>query len=165
MDEILTRWASDLTKYTKEFQSQAETVAYWDQLLVENMSKISKLYVSAVTAEKQTASVEMQLSAVENQQNELESWLNKYEGEVDEMLNKSGAGQGMELGGPDQERDTTYKLAEKLQERLEDMGRDLGSMIEEVNAANAALSKTTKVDEPVSLPNLLTKPYHLRGKF
>jgi nuclear pore complex protein Nup62 len=88
---------------------------------------------------------------VENQQNELESWLNKYEGEVDEMLAKNGAGQGMELGGPDQERERTYKLAEKLGERLEDMGRDLGSMIEEINAANAGLSKTTKADEPVSL--------------
>jgi nuclear pore complex protein Nup62 len=151
MDEILTRWASDLTKYTKEFQSHAETIAHWDQLLVDNMSKISKLYISAVTAEKQTASVEMQLSAVENQQNELESWLTKYEGEVDEMLAKNGAGQGMELGGPDQERERTYKFAEKLGERLEDMGRDLGGMIEEINAANAGLSKTTKADEPVSL--------------
>jgi nuclear pore complex protein Nup62 len=151
MDEILTRWASDLTKYTKEFKSHAETVAHWDQLLVENMSKISKLYISAVMAEKQTASVEMQLSAVENQQNELDSWLTKYEREVDEMLKKDGAGSGMELGGPDQERERTYKLAEKLGERLEDMGRDLGTMIDEINAANAGLSKTTKADEPVSL--------------
>ena len=151
MDEILTRWASDLTKYTKEFQSHAETVAHWDQVLVENMSKISKLYVSAVTAEKQTASVEMQLSAVENQQYELDSWLSKYEGEVDEMLAKNGAGPGMDLAGPDAEREKTYKLAENLNERLDDLGRDLGTMIEEINAANAGLSKTTKADEPVCL--------------
>lgn len=149
MDEILTRWASDLTKYTNEFQSHAETIAHWDQLLVENMSKISKLYVSAVTAEKQTAAVEMQLSAVENQQNELEAWLGRYENEVDEMLARNG---GLEVSeGPDQERERTYKLAEKLGERLEDMGRDLASMIEEVNAANASLSRTTKGDEPVSI--------------
>lgn len=158
MDEILTRWASDLTKYSKEFQTHAETVAHWDQLLVDNMTKISKLYVSAVTAEKQTASVEMQLSAVENQQNELESWLAKYEAEVDELLAKNGAGQGgsggggggMELAGPDQERERTYKLAERLSERLEDMGRDLAGMIEEINAANAGLSRTARPDEPVS---------------
>lgn len=119
------------------------------------MSKISKLYISAVTAEKQTASVEMQLTAVENQQNELESWLTKYEGEVDDMLAKSGAGQGMELGVPDQERERTYKLAERLGERLEDMGRDLTSMIEEINAANAGLSKPNKADEPVSFNSFL----------
>lgn len=70
------------------------------------------------------------------------------------MLTKNGAGQGQggmesELGGPDQERERTYRLAEKLGERLEDMGRDLGTMIEEVNVANAGLSKTTNADEPV----------------
>lgn len=97
----------------------------------------------------------MQLTAVENQQNELESWLTKYEGEVDDMLAKSGAGQGMELGVPDQERERTYKLAERLGERLEDMGRDLTSMIEEINAANAGLSKPNKADEPVSFNSFL----------
>jgi nuclear pore complex protein Nup62 len=149
MDEILTRWASDLTKYTKEFKTQAETVAKWDQVLVDNMSKISKLYTQTATSEKQTASVEMQLTAVENQQNELESWLTKYEHEVDEMLAKNGSSQ--DVGGPDQERERTFKLAEKLDERLDDMSKDLESMIEEVNAANASLNRSSKADEPVSL--------------
>jgi len=149
LDEILTRWATDLTKYTKEFKTHAETVARWDQLIVENSSKIDKLYVKTRTCEKQTMSVEMQLAAVENQQNELESWLTKYEHDVDEMLVKEGANPS-ELGGPDQERERTYKLAEKLSERLDDMGRDLESMVEEVNAANASLSKHGKADEPVS---------------
>lgn len=148
MDEILTRWASDLTRYTKEFKGHAEQVAHWDQIIVDNSSKIDKLYVKTRTCEKQTMSVEMQLSAVENQQNELESWLSKYEGDVEEMLAKDGSGQS-EPGGPDQERERTYQLAEKLSERLDDMGRDLQSMIEEVNAANSGLGKSNKVDEPV----------------
>lgn len=42
-----------------------------------------------------------------------------------------------------------YKLAEKLSERLDEMGKDLSSMIEEVNNASATLSKTNKADEPV----------------
>ena len=149
MDDILTRWASDLTKYTKQFKSQAETVGQWDQILVDNMAKISKLYANTVTSEKQTASVEMQLAAVENQQNELDSWLTKYENEVNDMLAKNGPDPS-EMAGPDQERERTYKLAEKLGERLEDMSRDLESMIEEVNSANASLNKATKADEPVS---------------
>ena len=45
-----------------------------------------------------------------------------------------------------------YKLAEKLSERLDEMGKDLTSMIEEVNGASATLSKTSKADEPVSFP-------------
>lgn len=42
-----------------------------------------------------------------------------------------------------------YKLAEKLSDRLDDMGKDLGSMIAEINSTSTTLSKTTKADEPV----------------
>ena len=149
MDEILTRWATDLTTYTREFKSSAETIAKWDQKIVDNQSKIDNLYIKTRTCEKQTMSVEMQLTAVENQQAELESWLSKYEADVDEMLAKENSNPA-EVGGPDQEREKTYKLAEKLSERLDEMGTDLEAMVEEVNAANAGLSKTGKADEPVS---------------
>lgn len=44
----------------------------------------------------------------------------------------------------------SYKLAEKLSERLDEMGKDLTCMIEEVNGASATLSKTNRADEPVS---------------
>jgi nuclear pore complex protein Nup62 len=148
MDEILTRWATDMSRYSKEFKEQAETIARWDQLIVDNSSKIDKLYVRTRTCERQTMSVDMQLAAVENQQTELESWLTKYENDVDDMLAKDNANPS-ELGGPDQERERTYKLAEKLGERLEEMERDLGSMVEEVNAANTSLSKNGTADEPV----------------
>lgn len=46
--------------------------------------------------------------------------------------------------------ETRYKLAEKLSERLDEMGKDLTSMIEEVNGASATISKTNRADEPVS---------------
>lgn len=150
MDEILTRWATDMSRYSKEFKEHAETIARWDQLIVDNSSKIDKLYVKTRTCERQTMSVDMQLAAVENQQAELESWLTKYENDVEEMLAKDSTNPS-ELGGPDQERERTYKLAEKLGERLDDMEHDLESMVDEVNAANASLNKSGKADEPVSI--------------
>ncbi|KAJ9242143.1 hypothetical protein DTO169E5_3364 [Paecilomyces variotii] len=149
MDEIITRWATDLTKYQKEFREQAEKVAEWDRMLVENGTKVQKLYGSTVDAERATQEVERQLASVEGQQEELSSWLDRYEREVDEMMSKQ-VGPGETLQGPDQERERTYKLAEKLSERLDEMGKDLTSMIEEVNGATATLSKTNKADEPIS---------------
>ncbi|KAL1880918.1 FG-nucleoporin nsp1 [Paecilomyces lecythidis] len=149
MDEIITRWATDLTKYQKEFREQAEKVAEWDRMLVENGTKVQKLYGSTVDAERATQEVERQLASVEGQQEELSSWLDRYEREVDEMMSKQ-VGPGETLQGPDQERERTYKLAEKLSERLDEMGKDLGSMIEEVNGATSTLSKTNKADEPIS---------------
>ena len=149
MDEIITRWASDLSKYQKEFQDQAAKVAAWDRLMVENGDKIQKLYMSTYDAEKQSGEIERQLSMVESQQDELASWLDRYESEVDDMFS-NWLSRGESLQGPDQERERTYKLAEKLTDRLDDMGKNLSSMIEAINDASTTLSKTNKTDDPVS---------------
>lgn len=106
MDEIITRWASDLAKYQKEFQRQAEQVASWDRMLVENSDKIQKLYGSTLEAERATTEVERQLTAVENDQEELAVWLDHYEKEVNQMMSNQ-VGQGDSLQGPDQDRDRT----------------------------------------------------------
>ena len=106
MDEIITRWSSDLSKYQKEFQVQAEKVAAWDRMLLDNGNAISKLYSKTFQAERDTAEVQKQLSAVESHQDELSQWLDRYEREVDDMMAKQ-VGQGPGLQGPDQERERT----------------------------------------------------------
>ncbi len=105
MDDIITRWASDLSKYQKEFQSQAVKVAFWDRMLIENSEKIQKLYGSTLEAERATTEVERQLTAVESDQAELEGWLDRYEREVDGMIAQQVGNEGG--GGPDQERERT----------------------------------------------------------
>lgn len=50
----------------------------------------------------------------------------------------------------------SYQLANKLSERLDEMGKDLGNMIEEINDASSTLSKTGKADDPVSILLLLS---------
>ncbi|KAF9635844.1 Nucleoporin Nsp1-like protein [Lasiodiplodia theobromae] len=149
MDEIITRWATDLSKYQKSFQGQAKQVAEWDRMLVENSDKISKLYSKTFQARKDTEEVERQLTAVENDQAELSRWLDNYEKEVDDLMDKMVGGQDG-LQGPDQERERTYKLAEKLSDRLNDLNKDLSDMIEEINSVSATLSKTDKPDDPLS---------------
>lgn len=148
MDEIITRWATDLSKYQKEFQDQARSVASWDRLLVENGEKINKLYSSAWEAERATKEVESQLSNVETQQSEVEDWLDKYEKELDVMFAEQV---GDQVQGADQERERVYKSAEKMSERLVDMGKDLSQMIQEINGAQSALNNRSKEDDPVSL--------------
>lgn len=149
MDEIITRWASDLSKYQKEFQAQAEQVAIWDRTLVENSDKISKLYSKTFQAERDAAEVERQLTLVEGQQEELGMWLERYEKEVDEMIKNQVRGREG-LQGPDQERERTYKLAEKLSDRLNELNRDLTEMIDEINGVSQTLSKSNKPDDPLS---------------
>jgi nuclear pore complex protein Nup62 len=149
MDEILNRWAGDLSKYQAEFQQQAEKVASWDRLLVDNGLKIQKLYIETSDAKRAASEVERQISHVESQQDELDAWLTKYEQDTDQMF-AAQVGGAESLQGPDQDRHRTYKMAEKLSDRLDDMGKDLGAMIEEINSASSNLSKTSKPDDPVS---------------
>lgn len=161
MDEIITRWATDLSRYQKEFKSQAAKVAEWDRLLVENGEKIQKLYTSTYEAEKASNEIERQLSGVESQQDELTAWLDQYEAQLEELFKKQQLGSGSGSGGeqksaandglgPDQERERTYKLAEKLTDRLDEMGKDLTKMIKEINDMSGSLSKGSKADDPLS---------------
>lgn len=149
MDEIITRWASDLSKYQKDFQKQAEKIAGWDRMLVENSDKIQKLYGSTLEAQRATSEVERQLTIVENEQEELETYLDYYEKQVEEMIQAHGGQEGS-LQGPDKERQETYELAERLTERLDDMGKDLTSMIEEINDTSSSLNKNSKPEDPLS---------------
>lgn len=149
MDEIITRWATDLQKYQKEFKDQATKVAAWDRLLVENGEKIQKLYLQTHEAEKASNEIDRQLQAVEGHQSELESFLDRYEKEVDDLYTKQVGGSD-QLGGPDQERERTYKVAENLTDRLDEMGKDLGKMITEINDISGSLSKGNKPDDPLS---------------
>ena len=153
MDEIITRWATDLSKYQKEFKDQASKIAEWDRMLVSNGEKIQKLYTSTYEAERANSEIERQLGNVESQQDELGSWLDRYEADLNELFAKnvggSGSGAAEQVAGPDQERERTYKLAEKLTDRLDDMGKDLSKMIKEINDMSGALGKGSKADDPV----------------
>ncbi|KAL3964276.1 hypothetical protein ACCO45_001280 [Purpureocillium lilacinum] len=148
MEDIVTRWASDLSKYQKEFKQQATTVSTWDRNLVDNGEKIQKLYLDTFEAERASHEIERQLAAVESQQDELEAWLNRYESEVQDMFAKQ-MGPGEQLAGPDQERERTYKLAEKLTQQLDEKSRDLSKMVKEINDISGTLTKGAKAEDPV----------------
>ncbi|KAG6038202.1 hypothetical protein E4U41_004454 [Claviceps citrina] len=149
MEDIVTRWASDLTKYQKEFKGQATVVSGWDRSLVDNGEKIQKLYLDTFEAERASHEIERQLAAVESQQEELEAWLNRYESEVQDMFAKQ-IGPREQLAGPDQERERTYKLAEKLTQHLDEKSRDLSKMVKEINDISGTLSKGAKTEDPLS---------------
>ena len=163
MEDIVTRWASDLSKYQREFKEQATIVSTWDRNLVDNGEKIQKLYLDTFEAERASHEIERQLLAVESQQDELEAWLNRYETEVQDMFAKQ-IGPGEQLAGPDQERERTYKLAEKLTQQLDEKSRDLSKMVKEINDISGTLSKGAKAEDPVSTSErlCLTSAYKMQ---
>ena len=72
--------------------------------MVENSGKISSLYGRCFQAERDCAEVERQLSGIEQGQGELEQVLERYEREVDGMIEQQG-GEGADAGGVEGERE------------------------------------------------------------
>ena len=102
-------WSTSLASHQKSFQTLAGQVSGWDRMLVENSSKISTLYGRCFQAERDCSEVERQLSGVENAQFELDNMLNRYEAEVDRLLDTAGMGDnGPGVSGVDAERERTY---------------------------------------------------------
>lgn len=151
MEDIITRWASDLSKYQKEFKEQAHIISTWDRKLVDNGEKIQRLWNDTYEAEHASNEIERQLLSVEHQQNDLERFLDQYESNIQEIFAKQ---LGEQLAGPDQERERTYKLAEKLSQQLDEKSRDLSKMVNEINEVSGALSKGAKPEDPVRRPPL-----------
>ena len=109
MDEILTTWSTSLATHQKTFAALASQVSEWDRALVENSSAISSLYGRCFQAERDCTEVERQVSIVEHGQMELEHLLDRYESDVDKLI--EGTDMTTDgLGGVDAEREKTYVL-------------------------------------------------------
>lgn len=67
------------------------------------------------------------------------------------VLTRSARGRKLFPSGTDASltNNNSYKLAEKLQDRLNELNKDLTEMIEEINNTSQTLSKTGKPDDPV----------------
>lgn len=128
-------WSTSLTAHQKTFQNLAGRVSAWDRQLVDNSTKISALYQRCFQAERDCSEVERQLAGVEMVQGEIEVFLDRYEGEVDAMLEKAGVGEGV-----DAERERTYKVAEGCAKRLGELKGSLGEMVGEINVVGEKLS-------------------------
>ncbi|KTW29836.1 hypothetical protein T552_01040 [Pneumocystis carinii B80] len=148
LKDIINKWTRDLDNYSRQFIQQATEVSKWDRLLIESGDKISKLYADTIEAEQIQTKVDQTLTYIESQQNEMSAFLDQYESQVQELSERQFCTpDGMQPA--DQEREKVYTLAEKLTEKLDGLGRDLGSMIDEINAASNLINKTGE-DDPLS---------------
>lgn len=132
-------WSTSLTQHQKTFQNLAKRVSAWDRQLVENSTKISTLYGRCFQAERDCSEVERQLTNVEHTQQDIEHFLDRYEDEVEKMMQASGIGEDG-ISGVDAEREETYKTAEKCAGRLGDLSASLTDMVSEINATSGKLA-------------------------
>lgn len=150
MEEIITRWTSDLERYKSEFQTQAMAVKEWDNVLISNGDKIMSLFTETLEAEKTQGRMDTVLQQLESDQEELGTALDYYEAQIKDLFEaQMGGVEGMQPA--DQEREKAYHLAERLDDMLAGMGGELRGMVGEINRASTMINNTTNADDPVSL--------------
>lgn len=155
MDEILNRWSTDLDSSIKEFSRQAAEVAAWDKILLKGGDEISALLNALNEAEEKQANIDRVLDYLEASQNDLTYLVGEYEGQIETLLpsitaggsgnvngasiagpGQNGPGQPLNLTSADVEREKSYQLAETLNAHLDDISKNLGAMINELNSIN-----------------------------
>lgn len=150
MEEIITRWTSDLERYKSEFQTQASSVKEWDNVLIANGDKIMSLFTETLEAEKTQGRMDTVLQQLESDQEELGTALDYYEAQIKDLFEAQMGGiEGMQPA--DQEREKAYHLAERLDDMLGGMGGELRGMVGEINRASTMINNTTNADDPVGL--------------
>lgn len=152
MEEIVNKWSQELDSATKEFTRQASEVAVWDNILRKGGNEISRLLHALQVAEERQASIEQTLDYVEQQQADLTALLDGYEAQVVELLEGAAASgissygnvsrSSVETGAADAERERAYGMAESLNAQLDDLSRNLSSMIVEVNNLTSSTAQS-----------------------
>lgn len=159
MEEIVNKWSQELENATKEFTRQASEVAVWDGVLRRGGDEISRLIQALQVAEERQSSIEQTLDYVEQQQADLTSLLDGYESQVAELLQgattsginafgSQGVTRSMETGAADAERERAYAMAESLNAQLDELSRNLSSMIVEVNNLSSSTAAARPQAEP-----------------
>ena len=139
MEDLITKWTNQLTLSSKTFESYSDKIGEWDKILVESSDKVSKLYNDTLQAEQKQEKIDQTLAYIEKQQDELDKVLSGYERQSDKLLSsieKSTPSNSSSINNKetnDEAREKAYKLAEMLENRLDSLGTNFSSLVNEVN--------------------------------
>lgn len=153
MEDIISKWTTELSTQSEEFRQQAQDIMEWDKVLVDNGDKISDIYAKVIQTEQTQTKVDQLLQYVGKQQDDLESLLTGYEEEASRLLGDLAGTDGLQP--VDQERENAYNLAEDLGIKLESMGGNLSSVIEEVNKISNDINNFHRDDALTQIVKIL----------
>ncbi|CAG8511157.1 21158_t:CDS:2 [Dentiscutata erythropus] len=79
IEGIIKKWTTDLDNCTKKFHNQVREVNQWDQKIIENNGRVTRLGEQINKADSLQEEINICLNSVEARQQELEKVLSEYE--------------------------------------------------------------------------------------
>ncbi len=150
MEDLITKWTNQLSLSSKTFEKYSEKIGEWDSVLVNSSEKVSRLYNDTIQCEQKQEKIDQTLAYIEKQQDELDALLTGYEKQSDRLL--SSIEKSSSSGNPlidinnketnDEAREKAYKLAEMLENRLDSLGANFSSLVNEVNDVSDNFNKS-----------------------
>ncbi|CAG8689351.1 23662_t:CDS:10 [Cetraspora pellucida] len=138
IEGIIKKWTTDLDNCTKKFHNQVREVNQWDQKIIENNGRVTRLAEQLNKADSLQAEINTCLNGVEARQQELERVLTEYEEKFGDP--------SLEAMNPlDKEREKTYELAESINQELDNMSQILSAMITDMNLVKILNSHLTSL--------------------
>jgi nuclear pore complex protein Nup62 len=150
MEDLITKWTNQLSLSSNTFEKYSEKIGEWDSVLVNSSEKVSRLYNDTIQCEQKQEKIDQTLAYIEKQQDELDALLTGYEKQSDRLL--SSIEKSSSSGNPlidinnketnDEAREKAYKLAEMLENRLDSLGANFSSLVNEVNDVSDNFNKS-----------------------
>ncbi|CAG8672025.1 12604_t:CDS:2, partial [Acaulospora morrowiae] len=126
IEGIINKWTKDLENCSKKFHEQVKEVNQWDQKIIENNGRVTRLGEQINKADSIQAEIETGLNNIESRQLELEKILSEYEQKFGDPALET-------LKPLDKERERSYELAESINQELDTMSQVLSAMITDMN--------------------------------
>jgi nuclear pore complex protein Nup62 len=145
MERKLNQWKSEISKKRQAFTDQSVKVKEWDNALVRNNEQIMKLQKEVNNVKVHQHRLSEQLKGIKSHQETIRAVVQEHAKKAAEVPQPP----------PDEGREKTYKMAEKINSQLVHASGDLNEIIKGLNAQEVDSAQDDAVDDMARISKIL----------
>jgi len=138
IDTILRTWQQELDEHVNTFMQQASQIKHWDNKLFQNSSQVIQLQKEVAKVFEAQKSMDITLGKIKAQQQTMANTLSDLENSLSATINEmEGNNQMLTRDIGLEHRSDLYKMAEQIDQNLNNLQEKLQRKIEQLNETNA----------------------------